>query len=359
MPVSDDKYIKQRLIDCLDGQDTDRAPFVCPMQTATIELMKKSGCFWPDAHTDPAKMAMLAISAHEFGGLEAARVPFENTIEVSAFGAETAHRTLMRQPLVLGQVVTDQESLEALEVPDPLASDHCQVVLKALKLMENARPDLPLICGIVSPAALAFQMLGEQDALMDVKKDPSLLLGVIGKAEEFCADYARAVVGAGAQVVALVDHVSNRNLLTREEFERLSLPSLKRSIISARRAGARTILHLCGDTAGELELLVDSGAHGISVDHHVPVERLVVAAKGKVATIGNLDPNRTLRFGHPQDVEAESIKAVEGGISILSPGCGFAIETPLQNMCAMAKAAQTHPRLNITWREVSNVRSDY
>jgi [methyl-Co(III) methanol-specific corrinoid protein]:coenzyme M methyltransferase len=359
MSVSEDKHIKQRLIDCLDGQDTDRAPFVCPMQTATIDLMKKCGCFWPDAHKDAGKMALLAISAHEFGGLEAARVPFENTIEVSAFGAETAHRTLMRQPLVLGQVVTDHGDLEALEVPDPLSSDHCLVVLDALKQMEKARPDLPLICGIVSPAALAFQMLGEQDALMDVKKDPSLLLGAINKAEEFCADYARAVVGAGADIVAVVDHVSNCNLLTREEFERLSLPSMKRALISARRAGAHTILHLCGDTGGLLELLVGSGAQGISVDHHVPVEKLVLAAKGRVATIGNLDPNRTLRFGHPQDVEAESIKAVEGGISILSPGCGFAIETPLQNMCAMAKAAQTHPRLNITWRDVGNVRSDY
>jgi [methyl-Co(III) methanol-specific corrinoid protein]:coenzyme M methyltransferase len=116
---------------------------------------------------------------------------------------------------------------------------------------------------------------------------------------------------------------------------------------------------MCGDTSGLLDLLMASGAHGISVDHHVPVEKLVAASKGKVATIGNLDPNRTLRFGHPQDVEAESIKAVERGISILSPGCGFAIETPLQNMCAMAKAAQTHPRLKITWRDVGNVRSDY
>ncbi len=358
MPCAEDVHLKKRLIDCLSGHDTDRVPFVCPMQTATIDLMKKSGSFWPDAHKDAGKMAVLAISAHEFGGLEAARVPFENTAEISAFGAETAHRTLVRQPLVLGQVITNADDLDRLEVPDPTRSERCAVVLEALRRMGDARPDLPLICGIASPAALGFQMLGEQDALMDVKKDPALLLGAINKAELFCADYARAAVEAGADVIALVDHVSNSDLLTPQEFERLSLPSMRRALKSAHQSGCRTILHLCGDTTELLEMLVTSGANGISVDHHVTVEKLVAAARGRVATIGNLDPNRALRFGTAQDVEAEAIRCIERGISMLSPGCGFAIETPLPNMGAMAKAAQTHPRLQITWREVSDVRSD-
>lgn len=225
MSIADKKHLRRRLLDCLDLNVTDKVPFVCPMQTATIDLMKKSGCFWPDAHKDAKMMAMLALSAHEFGGLEAARVPFENTVEISAFGVETAHRTLVRQPLVFGQVIAGPEDLEKLEVPDPRLSERCAVVLGALRSMNQVRPSLPLICGIVSPAALAFQMLGEQDALMDVKKDPKLLLGAIDKAEQFCADYANAAVEAGADVVAIVDHISNTNLLTPEEFTRISLPS--------------------------------------------------------------------------------------------------------------------------------------
>jgi [methyl-Co(III) methanol-specific corrinoid protein]:coenzyme M methyltransferase len=353
-----DGSIRGRLFDCLEGKETDRVPFVCPMQTATIDLMKKSGCFWPDAHRDPMKMAMLAISAHEFAGLEAARVPFENTVEVSAFGAETAHRTLARQPLVLGQVVTRREDLDTVQVPDPVRSERCAVVLDAVRRIDSARPGLPRLFGMVSPAALGFQMMGEQDALMDVRTDPSLLLETINKAELFCADYARAAVEAGADVVAMVDHVSNNNLLTPEEFQTLSLPSMRRALKSASSAGCHTVLHLCGDVEGILDHLIASGANGISVDHHVPIDRLVAAGRGRVATIGNLDPNRALRFGSPQDVESESIRAIEKGVTVLSPGCGFAIETPLQNMCAMAKAAQTHPRLNITWREVSDARSD-
>jgi uroporphyrinogen-III decarboxylase len=68
---------KERLWRALRFESVDRVPCISPMQTATIERMKASAWYWPDAHRDPEKMANLALAANRFAGLENARVPFE------------------------------------------------------------------------------------------------------------------------------------------------------------------------------------------------------------------------------------------------------------------------------------------
>jgi uroporphyrinogen-III decarboxylase len=77
---------RERLYHALRMEPVDRVPCISTMQTATIELMKASASFWPEAHRDPSKMTRLALAANRFAGLESARVPFEAAVDASAFG---------------------------------------------------------------------------------------------------------------------------------------------------------------------------------------------------------------------------------------------------------------------------------
>lgn len=52
--------------------------------------------------------------------------------------------------------------------------------------------------------------------------------------------------------------------------------------------------------------------------------------------IGNISPLNTLLIGTPKEVKEECIKALEGGVDLLAPGCGVAPGTPTRNLNAMA-----------------------
>lgn len=64
--------------------------------------------------------------------------------------------------------------------------------------------------------------------------------------------------------------------------------------------------------------------------------------RGKATAIGNVGPTTTLLYGTPDNVAQETRACVEAGADVVVPGCGFALETPLENTKAMVVAARTH-----------------
>jgi len=77
---------KKRLISVLQGRPIDKIPCLSITQTGTVELMDATGSAWPAAHSDPEKMATLALAAHKFTGLEAVRYPYCLTVLAEIMG---------------------------------------------------------------------------------------------------------------------------------------------------------------------------------------------------------------------------------------------------------------------------------
>ena len=69
----------------------DRPPCVCPggmMNMIVSDIMRETGCTWPESHLDPAKMASLTRALCQNGGFENYGVPFCMTVEAEALGAD-------------------------------------------------------------------------------------------------------------------------------------------------------------------------------------------------------------------------------------------------------------------------------
>jgi uroporphyrinogen-III decarboxylase len=81
----------ERIENVLDRLPVDRPPVICPMHAATTALMKAATAYFPEVQDDPIKMARLAIATHDVAGFENVRVPFDETVETSAFGVLTGH----------------------------------------------------------------------------------------------------------------------------------------------------------------------------------------------------------------------------------------------------------------------------
>lgn len=332
----------QRLREVLFLGKVDRAPCVCPMQTGTLDLMRASGAFWPEAHEDPEKMAALALAAHGIAGLENVRVPFEVSVDATAFGAIAADRKLRRGPMILRTRVPTREDFDSMEVPDPVRDGKVPVVLQAIRSLKSRTKDVPVICGIVSPHMLGFQLIGDQKAMMDMYQDPVFLKAVMHKAKSFAIAYAIAASEAGADVIAMVDAYASGDFLSPSQYKEFALPYHAKVCKEVEKLGIPLILHICGNAAANLPYMVQTGANGISIDHEVEITYAKMVCQGRAAVLGNLCPSTTLLKGTPAEVTSATMRCLEAGTDAVAPGCGLALETPLANIKAMVDATKRY-----------------
>ncbi len=132
--VDDRMDQRERLLRTLDREEVDRAPCASPLQTGIVDLMRLCGAHWPAANDDPLLMTELALAAHRYAGLEAVRVPFDVTVDASAFGAVTDRGASDRQPAVLGPLLKGPDDrIEAL--PDPVLDGRAPVLLSSVEML--------------------------------------------------------------------------------------------------------------------------------------------------------------------------------------------------------------------------------
>ena len=113
---------KERLFRVLHGEQTDRPPCICPggmMNMITADVMDRCGAGWPEAHTQAAQMADLALANYENGCFENVGVPFCMTTEAEAMGAEITLGTRFYEPHVTGYVIHSVEEWETLKEIQP------------------------------------------------------------------------------------------------------------------------------------------------------------------------------------------------------------------------------------------------
>lgn len=334
---------RERLHSVLRREPVDRVPVVSPTQTGTVDLMKASGAFWPQAHGDPRLMYELSLAAHTVAGLEGCRVPFDAAVDASAFGAGTSHESDRRQPAITQRPITSRELADIVPIPDPRRDGRAPAVLEAVSMLRHRLGSgSPVLCGVISSFTLACQLRGEADAMMDLVLDPDYLRVVLDKAFRWNVEYAQEAVRAGADVIVLVDATASGDLLGPDQFEEFAQPYEKRLVQAVRDAGAGSILHICGNTTLNLPLMRATGADGVSVDQSMDMRWVKRTLGPKVAAVGNVSPTDTLLFRSPQYVAEACKECIEAGTDILAPGCGFAPETPLANMRAMASVRMHH-----------------
>lgn len=329
---------RDRYLNTLLGKKTDRVSCSCPLQTATMELMEKTGSYWPQAHKDASKMADLSYGAWKYAGIESVRVPFCLTVEAEALGCSIDLDNPSSQPSVQKHVLEDKSNLDSLEVPDPQEDFRMPVVGEAVSILkERVGDELPVIAGIVSPFTLAGHLRGVENLLMDTFDDPEFVEKVTSFTREVAVEYARYLEWQGADSICLIDPSATVELIGPDLFASLAGPNNKALISKLARP---TVLHICGDTTAILEEMEATGAKGISVDPLV--SRQVAKEKLKKAVlVGNINPVDTLLFGDEEAVLGEAQACVKDGVGILAPGCGISPKTPTKNILAYTNYAKS------------------
>lgn len=107
--------------------------------------------------------------------------------------------------------------------------------------------------------------------------------------------FARQQIKEGAQYIGIGDAAAS--LVSPKFYKELILPAEKRLIDEIHRNGARAKLHICGNTTALLNLMAESGADIIDIDHMVDLTAAFEKIGEKALLCGNFDPVSILLDG--------------------------------------------------------------
>jgi len=237
-----------------------------------------------------------------------------------------------RQPLI-----QDPADLLKLKVIAPADGRRMSDRLEAIRLMrEQVGGEIPVMGWVEGALAEANDLRGDSALMVDLYDRPEWVTDLL----EFCVEqeiaFARAQVAAGADIIGLGDSMASQ--ISARMYARFAMPYERRIFEAVHEMGARSRLHICGNTGRILDQMVETGADIIDIDWMVDIERAAEIFEGRAALCGNFDPVRIMLHGTVQEVEESVRQCIErgGARHFSAAGCEIPDGTPYANLRAHA-----------------------
>ncbi len=324
-----EEKIKKRVLTSLLKGKTDKPVAWIPIVGVTVDMMKISGCMWPEAHSDPEKMAKLASMTYHLTGVSCTTVPFCLTLEAEALGAKVNMGRIDRNPYVI-------EPVKKLTLPENLLEKgRIPVLIEALDLLREYEGDSqPINVKVTGPFTIACQCIGTEKFLKSLIKNPSFAKETLEVTTQVSEELSLASLKAGADVITISDPNSSGDIISPEQYKNFILNHHKALF---DKIDSPTVLHICGNTKNHLPYIAESGVDGFSFEEKVDAEYALAKVGSKLTLIGNIPPVTVLLEGTPEDVENYTNKIKKIGMPIISSGCTISPLTPLDNLKAISR----------------------
>jgi [methyl-Co(III) methanol-specific corrinoid protein]:coenzyme M methyltransferase len=300
-----------------------------------MELMEKTGIFFPRAHLDAGQMAELAAAGHEILGFDSIMPEFSVQQEAAALGCEMD----WGGPSMMPDAKTHPfQRVEDLKIPENiLEKPSMRVVLDALSILRRGYGDEVAIIGkVMGPWTISYHMAGTENFLLWSAAEPDKVHRFLEALKEVTVLFAKAQFQAGADVVVLADHATG-DLVSPKTYAQFLLPLHKELV---QRIGGPLILHICGNCADRLRMFVEAGFDGYHFEWQVDAREAVKVVNREMSLVGNVNNPTALLRGTPEDVHQQVRYSVQAGVDIIAPECAVPLQTPLRNLRAIVEAAQ-------------------
>lgn len=334
---------RDRVLSALKQEPLDRPPVAVFTTCDTIDMMKACGASWPEAHSDPQKMATLACAQADYFGLESVRAGFCLTQEAEALGCPIDLGTSTSSPMLKGHPFTYNPMKKIYDEPDSLPdidtflqTGRVKITQEAMSIMKKTHgEDYVVIGGSTGPFTLAGHLLNTENLVYSVWTEPERAQRWVKAIVPYCKAFAESLVAAGADLVQMSEPSASTDILAPSDFPVQSGQFVKEIFKDLK---GYSILHICGDSEHIIPYMYDTGVTGISVEEKVDSYKAVEVAAHRGCLVGNVGCSFPLFKGKPEDVEAAAKKSRDAGFNVISAGCGVPIGTPADNIRALVKA---------------------
>lgn len=328
---------KQRLLDVLNGKKTDRPPVICPggmMNAAVTEVVEE---IKKNHNSDVDAMVEAAIKVHEITGFENYGVPFCMTIESEPFDVKVDLGSKLVEPRITKyneEILNNLDEIKSNQIKIQ-HSERAKTVLEAISRLKNNK--IPVIGNITGPMSVVTSVIEPTDYYKMMRKDKVKAMKFLDVVTDYLIKFSTEMIENGADLIAMSDPSATGEILGKNNFEEFMIPMYKKISDAVHKKEKKIIIHICGKSQSILESLNDSGADSLSFDSVVGIRKakeiLGVPIMGNVST-------QLLDQGEKEKVKIHTETAIKDGTSIVSPACGLAMSTPIENLKAMTDAVK-------------------
>lgn len=246
-------------------------------------------------------------------------------------------------PRCTDYLIKDYSDVRKLKPIDPALSDRMNDRLNAIALYkESCGCEFPILGWVEGPFAEANNLRGMYELMIDLRKETGFVRELIEICLEQSILFARQQIIEGAQFIGIGDAAAS--LVSPKFYREVILPSEKRLIDEIHKNGARAKLHICGNTTALLDLMAESGADIIDIDHLVDLKTAMEKIGDKALVCGNFDPVSILLDGGVEEIKASVNSCLDIGKDriLISAGCEVPKFTPPQHLKAVAEALEEY-----------------
>lgn len=244
-------------------------------------------------------------------------------------------------PRCTDNLMKEYGDVKKLRAIDPSMSERMNDRLKAISLYkQECISEFPILGWVEGAFAEANDLRGMYNIMIDLRKAPDFVAELVEISLEQAIQFAREQIKEGAQFIGIGDAAAS--LVSPKIYKELVLPAEKRLIDEIHKNGARAKLHICGNTSALLDLMAESGADIIDIDHLVDLQTAMDKIGEKAYICGNFDPVSVLLDGSAETVKENVRRCLEIGKDriLMSAGCEVPKFTPPENLKAVAEALE-------------------
>ena len=325
---------REIILNILNGKAAPRKGVLNPVSSTTVEQMKLTNSYFPEAHYDAKKMYELSRASYEVLDYDAIMPIFSVVIEAYATGCKVNWGEPEMMPQILGKL---WKSYSDIEIKKDFLSNHAvRGVLDCITMLKNKYPDVTIIGKVFGPWTLSYDFFGVEDFLMKTREEPDEVKDILNKLSEITVKFADAQIKAGADVITVADHAT-RDLCSPLSYRDFLIPIHS---MLASQIKAPIMLHICGDTVDRIEYISRTGMASFHFESKVDACRAVEIADKRIKLIGNINNTSTLLFKKPPDVKKEVDYAMNCGVDIIGPECAVPLITPLENLKEISRVVK-------------------
>lgn len=347
---------RERFIAAVARRPTDVlpvAPFMLDLAAAYAGV--SIGEFATDGHV----IAQAQLALQREVGQDVIFIGLDNYYIAAGFGCEIDIPD-DEIPHLARPAVEHLEDVYQLSVPDPQRDGRMPVKLEAIREVRAAVGDeVAIRTPGTGPFALASYFIGTQQFLVEVgmaeaglpEANAEAIHHALDLAAEALIAFGKACWDEGSDLLHCGDSLASCDMISPHTYAKWAFPYQKKVIEAWKAYGARTLLHICGNSSKVLQRYADTGADIVEIDHKVDVGYAKEQIGDRTCIMGNVDTVSTLLLGTPDDVRQASRACIEqaahGGAYVLGSGCMISRNTPVENVRAMIEVARAQE--NHSW----------
>jgi [methyl-Co(III) methanol-specific corrinoid protein]:coenzyme M methyltransferase len=333
---------KQRLLRVLRKEEVDRPPVICTggmMNAAIVEIMTRTGCTLPEAHTHAGLMEGLAGAIHQHTGFENIGVPFCMTCEAELLGSEVDLGTLECEPKIVREKFPSVRQVEFRDVRAMIKNGRSRTIVGAARRLAAANPDIPVIGSLTGPVSTGASVVDPLTFYKELRRDPEGAHRFLSYVTELLKEFCTALLeDNGATLIAVGDPSATGEILGPAMFEEYALRYLNELADHVHELGAPFILHICGDLKRVRHLITQIRCDALSTDAMINLAALKRDFP-HITTMGNVS-TFALEWGTNEKLATMARNLVRDGVNIISPACGLSTATCISNIRAVTAAVK-------------------